>query len=184
MPLLATGRNYSRALVISNDFSSASFNFSLTIVDDTLESLRLYISSTSSRINPLELFNRFKILSSFVFKFALFIAISTTSYYRVNSISGISSFTTSVNNCSSKPSSVTVKFITVTLKKLIVIIYQICLMKISGKKCGLGNLLTKNNLKLGSTSISPESPIFTIFLLPYILYCLSNNGSSTGSNVS
>ena len=70
--------------------------------------------STSSRIIPLDELSSSKILSSFLFKLALSYAIETTNSCLVNSTSGISMATTSPSSYSYKPSSVTVKFITVT----------------------------------------------------------------------
>ncbi len=90
---------------------------------------------------PLLLANSLRMLSSFFCNYNLSLAIDISSSSRVLSISGISLMTTSAKNYCSSPSTVTVKLITVTL------------IKTSGKKLGLLNLLLKNILKLGSKSI-------------------------------
>lgn len=115
--------------------------------------------------------NKFNILSSFLRKFILPLDILFTKSFFSSSISGLSIYTTSPNNYSSKPYSVTVKLITVTL------------INISGKNYGLANLVLKNNLKLGSNSTS-LSPIFIILRLFTTLNYFNNNGSKKLSNYS
>jgi hypothetical protein len=90
--------------------------------------------STLSNIIPFDDAKSSSILSSLRFKFALPLEIIYISSYLVYSTSGISRLTTSPNNYSSKPYSVTVKLITVTL------------IKTSGRNEGLEILVEKNNL--------------------------------------
>ena len=129
LPLAATVLYCDLANSISIFFYSASVIFSLTISDVFLDNLRFSMSSTSSSIIPFELVSNSKILSSFFFSYVFPDAIDIINSSLVYSTSGISFLTTSPRSCSSRPSSVTVKFITVVR------------MKISGKKFGLGVLV-------------------------------------------
>ena len=115
LPLVATGVYYYLAISISKLFYSLSFKLSLTIKASAFDNLRFSIKSTLSNIIPFEVANNSNIRSSFLFKFILPLAIYYINSYLVYSISGISRLTTSPSNYSSKPYSVTVKLITVTL---------------------------------------------------------------------
>ena len=153
------------------DFSSASARSSLTFVEVSLEVFKLSINSISSKIFPLLLFKRSRIVSSFFFSYCFPSAIDIIKLLFIISTSGISLYTTSPNNYSSNPNSVTVKLITVVL------------MNISGKKSGLEFLVEMNNLKFSSKSILVSPKVIT-FLLFVIVKCFINKGSSIGSNYS
>ena len=67
---------------------------------------------------PFELANRFNMFSSFRLRFIFPFDITFTNSFFKDSLSGITIVTTSPNNYSSKPYSVTVKLITDTLMNI------------------------------------------------------------------
>ena len=124
-----------------------------------------------SSIIPFEEANNSRIFSSLRLRLAFPREIYKMRSYFMLSTSGISILTTSARSYSSRPYSVTVKFMTVTL------------MNTSGRKWGLESLVEKNNLNLGSIS-SSVSPSLIILLLFTIVYYFSRRGSRVASRVS
>mmetsp|Transcript_25020 Transcript_25020/g.71969 ORF Transcript_25020/g.71969 Transcript_25020/m.71969 type:complete len:248 (-) Transcript_25020:2196-2939(-) len=115
LPLVATGVYSKQAASICTAASSASFTRMFTALEVSFDSAKVLISTSSSRILPLDSESKRKILSSSDAKTFLSSASwSINSVFRAKA-SGISFDTTSFSNCSSKPSKVTVKLITVTL---------------------------------------------------------------------
>ena len=107
MPL----NNNSLTLLISSSFFNDTTSLSFTAFAISLLIFKLSISSISSNIIPLLEVNKSKILSSPYFKSNLSSDIDNIISFNNLSSYGDSKLTTSDNNFSNNPSSVTVKFI-------------------------------------------------------------------------
>mmetsp|Transcript_4933 Transcript_4933/g.17641 ORF Transcript_4933/g.17641 Transcript_4933/m.17641 type:complete len:224 (+) Transcript_4933:863-1534(+) len=112
---VATGRYSSRVASMSFSVLSASATFSVISFDVTFDCDSVSMRTSSSRMFPVELDRRYKILSSISLSSFFIRALDTTSSFFSSARSFRSCSTTTPRSWSSRPSSVTKKFSSDTL---------------------------------------------------------------------